>query len=494
MADPVYYSIAVFIPDGVKTVFEFDFTGGYIDQSHVKAGLRDEFGTITPLPYPFNWVGPNQIEITPALPIQEQVLVIYRDTPKDLPLVDFTDGSIINELNLDTMAEQAVFIAAEMVDNFIAVEAFSVEAIQLSTQAVLDSTEALALANQALINSQNAMAGVAGAQLAAIEATDAANAANEAAAVATAAVNTVLGLAQDANDNAAEALTTANGIAGTANEALATANAASATANAISATANEALGTANTAETKADAATIIANDASAAATAASAVGNAASDALTAHKSSGDHDTRYLQVSGDQTLNGDLRVVRPSSTATGVVYLGDQSGGSRYVHYDGATYNFPGVGITAAGDITSSGGHIKAAGNVYSGTALMTADGNVNGSLWGGWLSNHLNSRFAGRVLDNENSGNKGLHWNGGNFFIIQHGATGWHQLWTNANLPSPASAGAQVQHNSGVQEFGYVATQSTATVNLPGPWVMVGLKTDYGDNRIYLRGVWLRNQ
>jgi hypothetical protein len=60
-------------------------------------------------------IGPFQLQIAPALPQSAGVLVIYRDTPKDLPLVDFVEGPL-SEIALDTNAKQAVFIAAEAID------------------------------------------------------------------------------------------------------------------------------------------------------------------------------------------------------------------------------------------------------------------------------------------------------------------------------------------------------------------------------------------
>jgi hypothetical protein len=94
-------------------VWDFSFSGGYIDPSHVRAYTEEASGARTD--QVLTLTGPYQATITPAL-ATGLTLVIYRDTPKDYPLVDFTDESGFSEIALDTNAKQAVFIAAETVD------------------------------------------------------------------------------------------------------------------------------------------------------------------------------------------------------------------------------------------------------------------------------------------------------------------------------------------------------------------------------------------
>lgn len=107
--------------DGVQTVWNFTFAGSesvkYILPSHVKAYYLDEDGervdvTITEDMF----LDEFQLEITPAIPASATRFVIYRDTPKDAPLVDFEGGSQVTEANLDRNALHAVFVAAEVLD------------------------------------------------------------------------------------------------------------------------------------------------------------------------------------------------------------------------------------------------------------------------------------------------------------------------------------------------------------------------------------------
>ena len=245
----MYFSINRFTGDGTTTQWEFNFSGGYIDQSHVKVLVTDTLGNETVPAY--TWVGPNTISIVPAVDAGYE-LEVYRDTPKNLPLVDYTDGAIVSEKNLDTTAEQTVFATAEVFDRFADVAA-------LSEIAVADSAEALALATsasnavqQALTDSADAVAAVAGAVTAANNATAAAgaatiaaNAANQTVTNVTTTANSALAIATDAEAvatgiaatadqallDSAEALSTATGIAATADAAFVAANAATATAN-----------------------------------------------------------------------------------------------------------------------------------------------------------------------------------------------------------------------------------------------------------------------
>jgi hypothetical protein len=56
-----------------------------------------------------------------------------------------------------------------------------------------------------------------------------------------------------------------------------------------------------------------------------------------------------------------------------------------------------------------------------------------------------------------------------------------------------AGAGAQVQWNSGIVEFGAVSTgESSGYADLPAPYVLVGLRNSFYMH--YLRAVHLRNQ
>jgi len=309
MADPYdtpgyRYSVNEFPGDGTTINWNIQFAGrspGYISIDHVRASIIDEDGVETPITLSqSNFVQPTLLRIEPPVPAGS-VLRVWRDTPKDEPLLDYNDGALMTERNLDTSFAQAVYAAAEMVDR----AADSLEDVEEFSLAVLDrladventantardtadaaqdtANAAFASAASAVSTANDALAGVEGATEAADLATAAANAANAAAAAATTAANDaeqaatdslaaaaaalstaanaesvalgIDGKAQDALDTAAAALSTATnaesvalGIDGKAQDALdaaadaiATANAAEATANGVDAKATQAL-------------------------------------------------------------------------------------------------------------------------------------------------------------------------------------------------------------------------------------------------------------
>ena len=115
------YSRQVWLSDGTDTIWNFSFTGGYIDKTHVKAKMTSPDGLTTelvPINYSADFIGPYQLQVIPAIPAG-YTFTIYRDTPKDLPIVDFQDGGRISEVSLDTNAKQAVFIASETIDSLL---------------------------------------------------------------------------------------------------------------------------------------------------------------------------------------------------------------------------------------------------------------------------------------------------------------------------------------------------------------------------------------
>lgn len=110
--DAEYYSVNIKPGNGVQSVFEISFAGGYISRDHVKAYMR--VGGLEQ-PASLTFLNDFTVQVSPVPPAGS-TLVIYRETPKDKPLADFSDGSIVTERNLDVNAKQAVFIAAEAQD------------------------------------------------------------------------------------------------------------------------------------------------------------------------------------------------------------------------------------------------------------------------------------------------------------------------------------------------------------------------------------------
>lgn len=153
--------------DGVTTQFLITFAGGFIERSHVRAFIEDNATrarlseiTITP----GMWIDDANIDLGVAAAIGQNVLIL-RDTPKDGPLVDFTNRGRMTEANLDKIAKQAVFSAAESSDATSAAEVQNIyiaagtataaadTAVASATAAGISADEAAASA--ALINTDN---------------------------------------------------------------------------------------------------------------------------------------------------------------------------------------------------------------------------------------------------------------------------------------------------------------------------------------------------
>lgn len=100
------YSYIKYTGDASQTDFTFAFA--YFDKTHVHAMV--DGGEV-----PITWLNAQTIQISPA-PIAGTSIVVYRDTPKEEPPVDFTDGSILLERDLDTLVLYNLYISQEAID------------------------------------------------------------------------------------------------------------------------------------------------------------------------------------------------------------------------------------------------------------------------------------------------------------------------------------------------------------------------------------------
>ena len=99
-------SYAQFTGDGSTTTFSVPFQ--YLSRTHVGV-------TVDGSARSFSWISTNQISVSPA-PANGSVVEIRRTTPRDKLLVDFVDGSVLTEGDLDTSALQSFFMAQEAFD------------------------------------------------------------------------------------------------------------------------------------------------------------------------------------------------------------------------------------------------------------------------------------------------------------------------------------------------------------------------------------------
>ncbi|MBR8301726.1 hypothetical protein KDW49_13525 [Burkholderia dolosa] len=187
-------------------------------------------------------------------------------------------------------------------------------------------------------------------------------------------------------------------------------------------------------------------------------------------------------------------------------------------------------------------------------ATFATDGNVYGPVWGGWLSTYLSNTYVSRSvprmsdrlivsrdgwqadiqLQNLYSQNSNVYLRarvGGGLDIINsaYNAVPWQvsdggETWQNSSahvggatfqadgnvwgaawgndflsnvLDRKANAGARVQWDSGVAEWGIMdigINIAAHTIDIPAPYVMMGMRKEANNTRCYLRGVVLRNQ
>uniref|UniRef100_A0AAU8ECC7 Tail fiber protein n=1 Tax=Klebsiella phage vB_Kpn1-P3 TaxID=3230838 RepID=A0AAU8ECC7_9VIRU len=130
--EPDYLTMVTYTADGVSDQYEFNFPGGYLNKADIKAFMFDEEGAVrTDLTVTF--VASNIVKLAPEQKAGVKV-TIYRDTPKELPLVSFTDGAMIEARNLDRNAKQCIFAIAEILDKYNIVYS-QVELAELYAQA-----------------------------------------------------------------------------------------------------------------------------------------------------------------------------------------------------------------------------------------------------------------------------------------------------------------------------------------------------------------------
>jgi hypothetical protein len=92
--------------NGVTTNFAIPFQ--FLDKAHVHV-LVDDAEILS-----HTWINSSTIQILPAPPSGTLNVEFRRTTPRDVPLVDFENGSTLFDTDLDKVNLQALFIAQEM--------------------------------------------------------------------------------------------------------------------------------------------------------------------------------------------------------------------------------------------------------------------------------------------------------------------------------------------------------------------------------------------
>ena len=249
----------VFEGDGATKSFSIPF--GYLNKTDVYVTINGEQAEYT-------WLTQGNI-VLKATPESGAVIKIYRNTPVDEPIVDYVDGSIIKENDLDLPVVQNMYVAQELKDSAADTVNTADQATALANNALTIShtaeaisqlaenkaASAVTLANKASMDASSAVATAGQAETAAASATATANKALSKAETAITTADTAttragsaLEKAQSAENKASSAETTAGKAETVSGTALNTATAAKSTAQVASDTASTALATANEAK------------------------------------------------------------------------------------------------------------------------------------------------------------------------------------------------------------------------------------------------------
>lgn len=274
------YSYVQYTGNGATTNFAFSFP--YLDSSHIKVRVD---GVITA----FTFVNSGTVQISPA-PLAGKIIDIRRETPKDIAPVNFTDGSVLLEQDLDLLAAFNLYTAQESADGVadaivkdstgvwdaqsrriksVADPVNANDAVNKNWAETAMSSQLASATAQATISTNKAGEAAASASSASTSASTATTKASEASASATSASNS----ATSASGSAGTATTKASEALASQVAAAASASTASTKASEANTSAGNAASSASTASTQAGIATTKAteasNSASAAATSAS---------------------------------------------------------------------------------------------------------------------------------------------------------------------------------------------------------------------------------
>jgi hypothetical protein len=104
---PTYYAQITYTGNGSTTSFAIPFP--FLDGSHVKAYINGTLNT--------NFTISTSTLVFATAPANGATVRIERQTPIDVRLVDFQDGSVLTEADLDKSANQTFYIAQEVSDD-----------------------------------------------------------------------------------------------------------------------------------------------------------------------------------------------------------------------------------------------------------------------------------------------------------------------------------------------------------------------------------------
>jgi len=152
------------VGDGVTTVFNVNFTLGYISESHVTAQVEGEVDGLGGKIYRTITFDSYDMLRLSGDPVPNGTVVHFeRTVPKDSLLVDFSNGDNLDEKNLDTMQLQILHITMEAIDGRIGPIASDFDMNGFRLRNVGDPVDDNDLATRAFVLGNSAGGGAGGA-------------------------------------------------------------------------------------------------------------------------------------------------------------------------------------------------------------------------------------------------------------------------------------------------------------------------------------------
>lgn len=344
------YSYVQYTGNGSTTNYAFSFP--YLESTHIKVRVN---GTITS----YTFLNSSTVTISPA-PASGAIIDIRRETPKDNPPVDFTDGSVLLESDLDLLAKFSLYTAQESSDGVsdsitkdtlgvwdaqsrriksVADPVSSNDAVNKTWAETAMSSQLASATTQASNAASSATAAAGSASTASTQAGIASTKASEAAASATSASNSATAAsgsassastsastattkaseasasASTASTKASEASTSATAAAGSASSASSSASTASTQATNAANSATAAASSASTATTKADVATAKADEAAGSATAAASSASSANSSANAASTSASNAATSATSASSSASTATTQATNAASSAT-----------------------------------------------------------------------------------------------------------------------------------------------------------------------------------
>ena len=137
----------MFVGDGITKSFAVPFK--YLNKTDIHVSVN---GTLKE----FTWLSQGQVVLEAAPEVGAEVL-IYRDTPVDEPIVDYEDGSIIAESDLDLPVLQNLYVAQELKDSAADTSETAEAAVDTANKAADSANTALTTSNEALDTANTAL-------------------------------------------------------------------------------------------------------------------------------------------------------------------------------------------------------------------------------------------------------------------------------------------------------------------------------------------------